>query len=193
MSLQLHHLGPHHQPEAPRVRSHILPNIPSLRYNPEIVELTRTIYARAQEVLDRAQPLAHTRFSDNGVGPFSAMQFAFKDGKNRHKIQQSGLIAHDKQEYWDRIRVTSCIDGDRWSLFSSHHKDPGSLLLTRNRHLDVTVEDARQIMAEMLRGLDSWLMSRNNGDFFTRNIFPILDRADGFVQGFSHRVSPPKD
>lgn len=189
MSRRLHQ----HQPEAPRARSHIPPNIQPLRYDPEIVELTRTIYARAQEVLDWVKPLAHTRFTDHGVGPFSAKQFAFKDGKNRHEIQQSGLMVHDKQEYWDRIRVTSCIDNDRWSLFSTHHKDPESLLLTRNRHLDVTVEDARQVMTEMLHALDLWLMSRNNGDFFARNILPVLDRTDGFVQGFSHRVSPPKD
>lgn len=193
MSRRLHHLGPHHQPEAPHAHSHIPPNIQPLRYSPEIVELTRTIYARAQEVLDRVQPIAHTRFTDHGIGPFSAMQFAFKDGKNRHEIQQSGLIIHNQQEFWDRIRVTSSIDGDRWSLFSTHHKDPESLLLTRNRHLNVPVEEARQVMVEMLRSLDSWLMSRNNDDFLARNILPVLDRLDGFVQGFSHRVSAPKD
>lgn len=180
-------------PETPRSRPQVPPNIQLLRHNPEIVELARTVFERAQEVINRVQPLAHTHYTEHSIGPFSAKQYAFKDGGNRHEIQQSGLMMYGKQEFWDRTRVRSFIDNDLWSLSSTHHSDPASLLLTRNRQLSVPVDDARRVLDEMSRSLDSWLMSRDNDDFFARHILPVTDRLHGFIQGFSHRVSPPKD
>lgn len=108
-------------------------------------------------------------------------------------IQQSGLTVLDGQKYWDRTRVAAALDTGHWSLSATHNSDPASLMLTRNRHLDVSVDDARIVLNTMSQTLDSWLRSRNHGDFFARRVLPITDRLDGFKQGFLHRVSPPKD
>lgn len=169
------------------------PNIQLLRHNPEIVEIARIIFERAQEVLHRIQPPIHARYGHNGLGPFSAKQYVFTWNNNRYEIQQSGLMISGEQEHWDRTRVTSLVDKNRWSLLATHHSDPASLLLTKNRQLNVPVDDARIVMNDMTCALESWLTSRNANDFITRQVLPVQDRLHAFLQRFLHRVSPPKD
>ncbi len=169
------------------------PNIQLLRHNPEIVELARVVFERAQAVLHRVRPPTHARYAHNGLGPFSARQYAFTDGNNRYEIQQSFLMVSGEQKYWDRTRVTSLMNNDRWSLLATHHSDPASLLFTKNRQLAVPADDARMIMDDMSRALESWLTSRDNDDFLARRVLPVKDRIDVLLQGFSHRVSQQKD
>lgn len=189
----LHSTSSHPESQQSRVNRTIPPNLQSLRLHPEIVELARAVFVQAQAVLSIAQPLAHTRYTSHGIGPFSAKQFVFKDDKKRYEIQQSGLTILDDRRFWDRTRVTANLDTGRWSLSATHNSDPASLMLTRNRQLDISVADAHITLHEMSRSLESWLQSRNNGDDFAKHVLPVLDRLDGFFQGFSHRVSPPKD
>lgn len=163
-----------------------------LRAEPEIVKLAEYIFARAHEILDRTKPIPHT-------DAVSARQFQFDDHQKRHEIRQTELVAHpDKQDRWNQTRVVAFRENSRWSLSANDGANPRLLELDKSPFEEVetsefSLDDADRVMNKMRKALEAWLNDRSGDGFFEKNILPKWDRANGFIQGLSHRAFRPKD
>lgn len=176
-------------------------SIAQLRAEPEIVKLAEYIFARAHEVLNRTKPMPYTQYVTDGHDHrlLSARQFEFDHHQRHHEIRQTGLVVPpDGQDRWYQTRVVSFGGNSRWTLSADQEADPRLLEfrkfpLGENDTPEFGLDDADRVMNGMRRALETWLEERDGNDFLAKSILPKIDRFNGFIQGFSHRVSPPKD
>lgn len=161
-----------------------------LRAEPEIVELAEYIFARSHEILDRTKPMPHTRTSHL----LSARQFQFDSNQRHHEIRQTELA----QDHWNQTRVAAFRENSRWTLSAGEGTNPRLLEFDKSPFgaddtPEFSLDDADRVMNKMRKALEAWLRDRSGDGFFEKNILPKWDRANGFVQGLSHRISNPKD